>query len=415
MHVVFSPIGSAGDTYPLAGLAQEMQRRGHKITFICSGYFEPLARRLGFEFIELCTREEYLQLSSHADVWSPTRGFPYLFEHGVKPFMRQQFDIVTQLASQGGTLVVGTALGVGARIAQEKHGVPLLTVHLQPGVFWSKHQPPKLPVLLSGAGIPDWFVQWQYWAANKFVIDRLVCPPLNEFRAELGLEPMRRFTQWWNSPLKVLGFFPDWYAPMQPDWPPQTVLTGFPLWDDNDDQPLPGAVQQFIDQGDPPIVFTPGSAMQVGGRFFAAAAAACEQLGRRGMLMTRFKQHLPPTLPAGVQHFEYAAFKQLLPHAAAIVHHGGMGTTAQALRAGIPQLIMPMAHDQPDNANRLKQFGVADWLKPAAFTPSRIATRLQQLLQSDTVAAACKQYATKFSGKPGIQLAADVLESCPPA
>ncbi len=412
MHIIFSPIGSAGDTYPLAGLALEMQRRGHEITFVCSGYFEPLARRLGFEFVELTTREEFLELSAHPDLWSATRGLPYILEKGVKPYMREHYEIVTRLQRDEKSLVIGTALGFGARIAQEKHGFPMVTVHLQPGVMWSRHKPPKLSRLISGPFIPNWLVHLQFRLASKLVVDRLICPTVNAFRSELDLEPVRNVMQWWNSPDKVLGFFPEWYAPLQPDWPPQTELTGFPLWDEDDDQPLPPDVQQFLDDGEPPVVFTPGSAMQVGEKFFAAAAGACRMLGRRGMLMTKFKQHLPPVLPEGVAHFEYAAFKQLLPHAAAIVHHGGMGTTAQSLRAGIPQLVMPMAHDQPDNADRLKRFGVGDWLKPKAFTADRVANQLSRLLESASVAAACRELVEKFCGPPGISLAADVLEKC---
>jgi len=415
MHFVFSPMGSAGDTYPLAGLALEIQRRGHDVSFITNGYFEPLARRLGLDYVELGTREEYLELSSHADLWSPSRSFRYMFEKGIQPYMRPQYETVTELYRPGETLVVATALGFGARIAQEKHWIPTLTVHLQPGVFWSQHEPPRLPMMFQGASVPNWLVQLQYWAGVKYVIDRIACPVVNKFRAELELvDPVRNIPKWWNSHYKVMGFFPEWYASKQPDWPQQTQLTGFPLWDENDDEPLPASVQEFLDAGDPPIVFTPGSAMQVGERFFAAAVEACRILGCRGMLMTRFSAHLPATLPADVQHFEYASFKQLLPHAAAIAHHGGMGTTAQALRAGIPQLIMPMAHDQPDNANRLKQFGVGDWLKPSAFTARNVAARLHKLLESPTVAAACQEYAGKFEGPSGIELAADMLEKSAP-
>ena len=72
--------------------------------------------------------------------------------------------------------------------------------------------------------------------------------------------------------------------------------------------------------------------------------------GRRGLLLSRHREHIPRTLPSDVRHVEYAPFSELLPRCAALVHHGGIGTSAQALAAGVPQLIMPMGHDQPDNS-----------------------------------------------------------------
>src|SRR4029077_17247403 len=114
----------------------------------------------------------------------------------------------------------------------------------------------------------------------------------------------------------------------------------------------------------PPIAFTFGTGMMHGARLFRASIEACERLGARGILLTGFSDQLPAPLPRLVHHCPYASFQKLFPRCAAVVHHGGVGTTAQALAAGVPQLVLPLAWDQPDNAARVKGLGVGDRLSP---------------------------------------------------
>src|SRR5262249_39414224 len=156
----------------------------------------------------------------------------------------------------------------------------------------------------------------------------------------------------------VLAMFPDWYAPPQVDWPKPLMQADFPLWNHNSDAPLPVDVQAFLDAGEPPLVFTPGSANMHGQKFFKAAVEACQQLGRRGILLTQFAEQIPAQLPDAVRHVKYVPLDRLLCRSAAFVHHGGVGSMSQAMLAGIPQIIMPLAHDQFDNATRVKNLNI---------------------------------------------------------
>ena len=221
-------------------------------------------------------------------------------------------------------------------------------------------------------------------------------------------------SDWWHSPQRVIGLFPDWFAPAQPDWPAQTVLTGFPLYDERGATPLPRELETFLADArsadDAPIVFAAGSGNRQATAFFAAAAEACRRLGRRGVLLTRFPQQLPTTLPAGVRHVAYAPFSAVLPHAAALVHHGGIGTAAQALAAGCPHLVMPMTFDQPDNAARLERLGVARSVRPAAFTGDAVARALDALLGSADVARACGEIAGRFAGIDPVTRTCELIE-----
>ena len=153
---------------------------------------------------------------------------------------------------------------------------------------------------------------------------------LNRFCRELNLPPARRiFSYWLHTTDLIVGLFPDWFGPPQPDWPTNVRLAGFPLWDSDVDAQLSGDVREFLAAGVPPIAFSPGSANREAQSFFAAAVEACQRLGRRGILLTKYGEQLPAKLPETVRHFGFVPLSKLLPHTAALVHHGGIGTCAK--------------------------------------------------------------------------------------
>ena len=407
LNVILVTVGSSGDVHPFVGLGIALRNRGHAVTLVTGGYFESLVKQAGLEFVDFAPEMDYRSLIENPHLWHRYRGFLVVVEQGVVPMLRTTYQAIAERYRPGETVVVASSLAMGARIAQEKLGVPLVTVHLSPSVFRSDRHCPVLP----GLFLPDWlpvpFKRFQYWLADRAIVDRILGPRLNAYRAELGLPPARGImADWWHSPDRVLGLFPDWFAPPQPGWPPQTRLAGFPLYDERGVvQPAP-EVEQFLTAGDPPIVFTPGSAMVFGQSFFAAAVEACRQLGRRGILLTRFPEQVPEHLPVGVRHFDFVPFGWLLPRAAAVVHHGGIGSLSQGLVAGVPQLVMPMAFDQFDNAARLEKLGVGRTLARRAFRAPAVARALSQLIDSTQVAERCRELADKFRGHDAL------AESC---
>jgi UDP:flavonoid glycosyltransferase YjiC (YdhE family) len=273
---------------------------------------------------------------------------------------------------------------------------------------------------MGGVKMPDWlpvgFQEWRMNALERMVVDPLMAPALNAFRAELSLPPVSRlFGRWMHSPQRVVGLFPEWFAPPQPDWPQNLFLPGFVDYQPEDaarppDAPLTPEMEAFLAKGDAPIVFTPGSAMQHGDRFFQAAIEATQTLMKRAILLTRFRDQLPAKLPGGMLHVEWVQLGRLLPHATALVYHGGIGTLAQAVKAGIPHLIVPFAHDQPDNANRLKALGIAERLDPGKFTATRVVEKLDWLLNDPLVRARCAGYAGQVDFEKALGEACEVIE-----
>jgi rhamnosyltransferase subunit B len=412
MKVLLLTIGSHGDVHPFVGMGVELRRRGHEATLITNGYFRRLAESAGVGFVELGTQEQFRALIKDPDLWHPRRSFDAVFLRGVLPILEQAYRSIVDHYVPGETVVVASVLGFGARIAQEKFGIPTASAHTAPSILRTIYDVPKLPGLYMPKWYPLWLKRSMWWIADTLLIDRALGPPINEFRATLGLnKPASGFMKdWWNSPDLVIGLWPDWYAPPQPDWPPQFSAAGFPLYDETGITPISDELDAWLRAGSPPIAFTPGSAMAQGRKFFLESAQACERLNRRGLLLTRHPEQIPASLPAGVRHVDYAPFGQLLPRCAALVHHGGIGTTAQALRSGTPQLIMAMAHDQFDNANRVQRLGVGSSIGVRRYRAPRVATLLHELIDSADVAARCREVARRFEGVDAIGTACDLVE-----
>jgi UDP:flavonoid glycosyltransferase YjiC (YdhE family) len=201
---------------------------------------------------------------------------------------------------------------------------------------------------------------------------------------------------YWNSQDGVLCLFPKWFARKADDWPAQAVLTRFPLYDERKERGKNGDLESFLRAGEPPVVITPGSANAHGARFLRESAEACVRIGRRGIIVTRFPEQVPAGLPSTIRSFEYLPFSEVFPRSAAVIHHGGVGTVAQCFAGGVPQLIMPLSHDQPDNAARVKRMGVGDYMYPRRFRAANIAAKLGELLASRSVQEACAQVRRKI-------------------
>ena len=411
MRILMIPVGSAGDVHPHVGIGLALQRRGHDVSVLTSAYFEPLFARVGLPLIPIGTVDDYHRSLDHPDLWRPHRALGVIGE-AIRPHVTEIARVLREQASCDPPLLVAHPLAFGARAVHEALGLPLVTLHLQAAGFVSEHEPPVPHVWLRSVNRWPTPIKRLLVAAGDRLSDQALIPVVSDLCAEFGLPPARNIVrEWWHSPHRVIGLFPDWFAAVQPDWPPQTRLTGFPLYDEGDATPLAAELDRWLDAGEPPVVFAPGTANRQAARFFQAGADACRHLGRRGLFLTRFAEQIPEPLPPGVIHAEYAPFGSLLPRAAALVHHGGIGTAAQALRAGCPQLVMPMAFDQPDNAVRLAGLGVGRYLRPSRFSGLAVSRELDALLESEEVAIACRAVASRFEGIDPVAETCDLIEA----
>lgn len=387
-------LGSYGDVHPIVGVCKALQARGHTIEFIANPLYKDLVAAHGFGFHPVGDADEFLGVTLNPRMWRLLYGPRILADGLILPYMRPTFELIQKLRSDD-CAVIAPATAFGARIANEVLGVPLATMDLQPVLFRSELDSPGLP-LEPWSRIPPlgrFLRRSIYWSADKLFFDRVLRRKTNAYRREHGLDPVSRlFHHWIHSPDLTLGLFPEWYGDPQPDWPPSAITGGFPLFDEGDKRPQPEGLDEFIEAGDPPIVFTPGTAMRHARRFFEASVEAARRLGRRAILLSHFPEQIPDPLPQSVRYYDYVPLSRVLPRAAALVYHGGIGTASQALAAGTPHLVAPLSYDQPDNAARLRRLGVGRTLLPMFYTPGRAAARLRWLLESDSVKRNCERW-----------------------
>jgi rhamnosyltransferase subunit B len=408
MHAILASVGTDGDVYPFVGLGTSLRARGHGVTLVAPEHFRGLAAERGFAFRALVSDAEMQEVLTDPDFWHPLKGPTVVARWGVR-FLERQYALLAELAGERDAVLIASPGVLAARLVQEKLRRPLASVVLQPWMIPSLSAPPVMP---RGLTLPRWAPRplgRLYLRLFDAVGEWLFGRPLNRLRSRLGLRPVRRMFQWWFSPELILGLFPEWYGPPQADWPPQLRLAGFPMTDGRAESDLPADVREFCRAGEPPVVVTFGTGMMHAADLFRAAVEACRILGRRGLFVTRYGHQLPVSLPPFVRHCAFAPFRQLFPHGAAVVHHGGVGTVATALAAGTPQLILPLAFDQLDNALRVKRLGMGDWLKEGRRSGPDLARALAGLIAPEAQAR-CRASARHFGNEGALETAARALE-----
>ena len=340
MQALLVTLGSDGDLYPFIGIGAALRARGWRVAVISSNPNEKAVVQAGLDYVrvvpdaaaipsltlrDLANLGGWRELGDRAVMrpllrWVFPRWRKLARSSSVLPLLRPVYEAVAARFTPGSTVVAAHPLALGARVAHDALGVPLASVLTYPAYLRSVHRPPVWPPLVLPTWLPLNGRRAAYHLADALVFDRLLQGPLNAFRARLGLPPVYRpWAEWRFSPQRIIGLFPDWFAAPQPDWPPQTARPGFVRYEQNGDEPLSGDLEQYLRDGPAPVVFTAGTARRKAGRFFAESAEACRLLGRRGLLVTRFAELVPPRLPPGVRHVAYAPFGRLLPRAAAAV------------------------------------------------------------------------------------------------
>ncbi len=387
---------------PFVWLARHLRDHGHEPLLITASLFKKAAHAADIPFIPIGQDADFEILMRDPRIWKLGSGTKAILEYAAQSAEVFYHTLAAHSASHGAPdLILAPVTAFGARLTREKLGIPLVTVHLQPAVILSAHDTPIIvPSIHRLLQLLPVKLKAFLFRHGPNPLDLFAGPILRRLCQNLEIPaPKSFFHQWWDSPDGSLLLFPHWFAPPQPDWPQPHLQTTFPLEDLASENPLSPALQSFLDrhQHSPPIVFTAGSANVQAATFFATAAAALTQLNRPGVFVTRDLSQLPPNLPDSIHAADYVAFSPLLRHASAFVHHGGIGTLSQGFAAGIPQLIMPMAHDQPDNAARLHRLNAGTSLTPSQFTPDRLANALSKLLHDPSIIASARQLASQVS------------------
>src|SRR5271167_92212 len=411
-RIVFAVWGSLGDLHPYLAIARELQARGHHCIIATHYTARPRVEASGLAFAPM---------GPHIDpdpeeikkAMQLRRGPRYLLRDLVFPYTPLSFE-ETMRAIVGADLLITHPIAYGAQLAAEKSGILRASTTLAPMGFMSAYEPSlrrQSPVFARlttvGPMLDRALLRYGRWATASWI------RPVRQLRAELGLpRGASPIFEGQFSPALTLALFSPVFGQPQADWPPNTFITGFPFY--REPASLDAELRKFVEDGEPPVVFTLGSSASVApGPFFDESLRAISSLGCRTVLIVgEFAPNaMPKALPPNVAVFPYAPYSELFPHAAVNVHQGGIGTTAEALRAGRPMLVVPFAFDQPDNAARAEELGVARGVPIKSYTAQRAARELERLLHDPSYAKNAAALGERIRTENGVGATCRELEA----
>lgn len=425
-RIVLSTLGSLGDLNPYVGIALELKARGHWPIIATTSVYREKIERLGIGFhrvrpdLPSYERPEELRKLVEKCVARRT-GAAAILKLLILPHLQDIYQDLND-AARGADLLVTHPLPMVGPIVAQKTGIPWVSSVLAPMSLFSAYDPPIGPQLVALQKL----VVRNPTLSRVFIllIKYLTAPmmwPIHRLRRELGLpRGQHPLVEGQHSPHLVLALFSRVMMEPQPDWPPQTIVTGFPFYDERgrpgDASELPPELTRFLGAGPPPVVFTLGSsAVWIAKDFYRESIAAAQSLGERALfLVDEAAEATRGPLPPGMAAFDYVPHSRILPHAKAIVLAGGIGTTSQSLRAGKPLLIVPFAHDQFDNAARVERLGVGVVIARERYTAKRVAAALERLLGTPSFARQASDIGCRVQSEDGIAVACDAIEQMPP-
>lgn len=418
MRIVLTTFGTLGDVHPLIAVALEMRRRGHTPVLAVPEIFRPKIEPLGLEFAQVGPTLNPEDPQQVADLMDIHKGTERTLRDVLFPAIRQSYDELRRAveAKGGANLMLAGELAYQAPVVAEVTGVPWASYVLAPLSFFSSYDAPVLPPYPGLAKLQS-AVPATGHAVTRFArwVTRHWAEPVYQLRAELGLDrgPNVLFDAK-HAPSLVLAMFSPLLGEPQPDWPPNTEITGFVFYDgDAGKQELPVEVERFLQAGEPPVVFTLGSAAVLdAGNFYEEGAQAALLAGVRGVLLVGTdERNVPQTQSPSLCIARYAPYSKLFPRASLVVHQGGVGTTAQAMQAGRPMLVMPYSHDQPDNARRMRRLGIAGVIRRQDYTAERAARRILRILGHSRFAERAALVGEELRREDGLAHACDALEA----
>jgi len=414
-----SNIGTYGDTNPLIALALELKRRGHVPVMALPAVYREKIEPLGLEFRAVRPDIDPKNTALVEMIYDVKKGTETGLREFLFPSLRESYADLLDAATkpERADLLLLGELNYAGPIVAEVTGIPWASYVLAPLSFFSAFDPPVLPMYPRLARA-DRAVPGMGRAIKRLarLVSRKWPQPIYDLRAELGLGRGRNpLFDAKHSPDLVLALFSRVLGTEQKDWPRNTLITGFCYYDaDAGNAKLPEKLEKFLAAGEPPVVFTLGSAaVLAAGNFYEFSARAAMRLGIRAVLLIGSDERNRPSmdLPESICVAEYAPYSALFPRAKLVVHQGGVGTTAQCLHAGKPMLIMPYSHDQPDNARRMQRLKVAKAILKSKYTPVRVARRLEGMLEEPKFFQRSESVARMLAREDGVRTACDALEA----
>lgn len=411
--IVLATFGSLGDLHPKIALGIELQRRGHDVAIAAMEFYREKIGQIGLGFSPMAPHLDPNDDSLAKDLMDNDTGSEMIVREIIMPSLPVMYEDLVA-ATAGADLVVSGEITYAIKSLVETTDIKWVSTTLSPIAFFSNYDPPVPPpapwfenLRFLGPAFHGLVFSFAKRQTHAWLAD------YRKFRRGLGLSED-------HDPIFAGKFSKDAHLAMfssvlgepQPDWPPHTLQTGFCFYDGQADSgKMPDGLEDFLNSGEPPIVFTLGSAAVMDpGEFFNESIKAAKKLKRRAVMLYGIFNQPPEGLTDDVVGFDYAPYSRIFPRAACVVHQGGVGTTGQVLRAGVPHVIMPYGHDQPDNAARCRRAGVAEIVRRGNYTADTAAKTIDRILADSSYRTKARELAAVVAAEGGTAAACDRIE-----
>ena len=412
--IVLAPFGSLGDLHPFLAIGIELRERGHEIIVCTSEAYREKIDALGFDFQPMRPDVDPEDRELAKVIMDAQNGTERLIKDLLLPNLFPMYEDLMAATEGADLLIPGEIVFPAASVAEKRH-IKRITTTLAPLSMFSSYESAVFPNA-------QWLQHLNFFGRHFRSMLYLVMRnavnswlrPYRKFRQEIGLDPQ-------HDPLVAdkfsktlhLAMFSKFLGKPQPDWHSPTLQTGFCFYDGQKDLGImPEKLAEFLDDGEPPIVFTLGSAAVMDARdFFEQSIEAAKILNRRAVILYGIFNQPPEGLDELRVGFDYAPYSQVFPKAACVIHQGGVGTTAQVLRAGVPALIMPFSHDQPDNAARCRRKGVAEIISRDDYEAETVADILEEILEDESYKTNAVEASGIVARENGTKTACDAIEA----
>ena len=416
--IVINAIGTLGDLHPLIAIAQDLKVKGLNPVFATSHDYVEKVENAGFEAHGIV--EGHLKLAANMGLTEEqfmrklmTNQKKMMEDFVIAPLAQSVENLETHI--DGAIAIIGSPFSYAGHIIADKYGLKFIMTVLQPGLIVTCYDPiitPEIPVFISPARNPFTRLWNRFWIFMlKFIGRILFGKSINRVRIKHGIATKPSLPTFEaTDAVLFLGLYSELLGGLQPDMYPQTYITGFPEFDSQSGraETLDPALKRFLDRGPPPLIFGLGSlAFHASGDFFEQSLKVAKTMKMRAVILTGQPIDLPHDKDIFIT--DYAPHAEIFPFAAAIIHHGGIGSTGRALKAGKPQLITPFNGDQFDNARRVKRLGVGDSLPIKKYNAVRAERKLKKLLSDPTLPAIAQKHTQQLLGENGAENAVKLI------
>jgi rhamnosyltransferase subunit B len=415
-HIVITVMGSLGDLHPMLALGSALKDQGYRVTVASALVYQDRVERAELTFYPLRPELDITDEAKYREVFNRFDGAERLIRRYVLPTVPETLADLKPLLETADFLINATLIFPGPLLARKFH-IPWASVTLQPFGYFSVDDPTVLPFASwldqfrnIGPGLWKFMNVAMHWGSAGWFKN------FHQLRKSLCVSyyghPL--FEGQFSSNLNF-AFFSPHFAQPQVDWPPHTIATGFPFMDElsTDIHHLPKPIQEFLLAGEPPIIFTLGSsAVRIADDFYNSAVRAIKRLGNRHRALFLIGNNtITESLTNQMIAWDYLPYGQIFGHGSVIVHQGGIGTTAQGLRAGKPMLIIPYGFDQPDNAARAERLGVSQTLSKNKLNDQTLSKALDKLLTDPTYKAVATEFSEKIRSENCFEIVCQYIDN----